>query len=32
MKVKGQPAGGHIFEKHGTIDVKNGIVKEDIEI
>ncbi|MEA3323139.1 MAG: SBBP repeat-containing protein [Patescibacteria group bacterium] len=32
MKVKGQPAGGHIFEKHGDITVTKGIVKEDIEI
>ncbi|MEA3322934.1 MAG: hypothetical protein U9Q12_01820 [Patescibacteria group bacterium] len=32
MKVKGQPAGGHIFEKHGDITVNKGMVREDIEI
>jgi len=32
MKIKGQPAGGHIFEKQGEIIVNKGIVREDIEI
>jgi hypothetical protein len=32
MRVKGQPIGGHDFEKRGEIHVRDGIVRKDIRI
>ncbi len=32
LKIKGQPIGGHNFEKQGDIHVRNGLVRKDVKI